>query len=1125
MKSPRERLQRVCVIGATPAGIAATNKLGEMGVQVTLIDSAPDLNEKLSSDTWRMPSGVSFNYAQRPGLLRIMRNPRIKILLPASIGSIKHTPQGFSLRYKKAASYVDSDKCTLCGLCWQNCPAIRPDGTRALRYGGRNALPGRPVIDKRRTPLCQANCPLGVNVQGYIALAQAGKYAEALELIRKDNFLPAICGRICTNPCEAACRRNEVDQPVAIRDIKRFLADLALSSETALSAPTIKAKREQKIAIIGSGPAGLSCAYHLAIEGYRVKVFEKLPVLGGMLTVGIPSYRLPKNIIEAEIQVMRDMGVEFETGVEIGRDFTISQLRDSGYGAFFIGIGAHRCKALGIPGEDLQGVVPGVEYLRNVNLGAKISLGDRVAVIGGGSVAVDTARTALRNGSAKPVIIYRRSEKEMPAIEEEIIECREEGIEIMTLTNPRRILGENGRVKAVECLRMELGEPDSSGRRRPIPIAGSEFIMEVDAVVPAIGQESDWACLDEECACRLTDFGTMTVDRLTFQTSEPDIFAGGDAVTGPSTVVSAMASGRSAAFSMHNFLSGEVAERSSLSRPLELDFPKIMPGAMSVPRATRPGHAADSDNKFGVEVSLGLTEDQVRSEASRCLQCGVCSECRQCVDACPVAGTISHTDDSFEGVEYAGVVIIADPAAAPEVKGEDVIRAYSSKTVNPEVFAMMSRGFAAAAEAILLLGDSATHMKGHGLSFSPPGPQLSPELRIGVFACRCNGSLGWDPEFETFISSLPELSGVEYAESVDSACSPDGAASILRTIREKGLTRFVLASCVCCPLDLICSACTDQRSRLKAAVFQGTGVTRAMAETCNLRGEALSLLRNDAKTAVSRFKGLIRRSIHRCTHLKSLPAPARQYNFTTAVIGDSGAELRSAQALGQMGMEVFVFGNPERPLPSIPDYSNVHGFLGSCARSLKGTVGDFQVIVRMEDGADLAFSVGAVILGESARKAIAYMPHPDMPPHEFSYLMQTKDRSGIPFFVPGATSIPGLLLASPPGVNLSERLKGTAAAVLAATVMPRGPRQNKGYTVSIDESLCRGCGRCMNSCPYRAISFHTNSLGFGYAVIDEALCKGCGNCISICPSDAADSPYRDRLLLEQIIEEVVARGS
>jgi ferredoxin len=293
-----------------------------------------------------------------------------------------------------------------------------------------------------------------------------------------------------------------------------------------------------------------------------------------------------------------------------------------------------------------------------------------------------------------------------------------------------------------------------------------------------------------------------------------------------------------------------------------------------------------------------------------------------------------------------------------------------------------------------------------------------------------------------------------------------------------------------------------------------------MAETCNLRGEALVLLASDPSMAVSRFKGLLQRSIRRAANLKSFPAPARQYNFTTALIGVSEAVSRSAQTLGRMGMEVFWFGSPDAPLPTAPDHPNIHAFLGSSARSLKGTVGDFSVIVRMEDGTHQVFSAGAVILGEHARRKIAYMPHPDMPPHEFAYSMQAKGLKGIPFFVPGATSIPGLLLASPPGINVSERLKGEAAGILAATVMPRGPRQNKGYTVSINTRLCRGCGRCVEACPYRAVSFHTTPQGYGYAVVDEALCKGCGNCISICPSDAADSPYRDRLFLEQMIEEV-----
>jgi heterodisulfide reductase subunit A-like polyferredoxin len=523
------------------------------------------------------------------------------------------------------------------------------------------AVPGAFSIEKRGTSPCKATCPAHISVQGYVALTAQGKYREALKLIKEENPLPAICGRVCHHPCESACMRGELDEPVAIDSIKRFLADLDLSSETRF-VPDIKVKRDETVAIIGSGPAGLSCAYYLALEGYRVTVFEKLPVLGGMLTVGIPSYRLPKDIIEAEIGVMRDMGIEFKTGVEIGKDFTVSQLRDAGYKAFFMGIGAHECKALGIPGEDLEGVVPGVEYLREVNLGAKVSLGDRVAVIGGGNVAMDTARTALRNGSKKPVIVYRRSEKEMPANEEEIHECREEGIEIMTLTNPKRIIGENGRVKAVECLRMELGEPDVSGRRRPVPIAGSEFMMEVDAVVPAIGQESDWACLTEECACRLTDWGTMKVDPLTLQTHDADIFAGGDSVTGPKTVIEAIAAGKQAAISIGRYILGE-----DLSAGRKKEWQAVQAisteGYDKIPRSRMPALSAEVRTGNFEEVQLGFTEDQVRAEAERCLSCAICSECYQCVEAC-LANAVVH-EDRPEDMEVNVGAIIAAPGFQP----------------------------------------------------------------------------------------------------------------------------------------------------------------------------------------------------------------------------------------------------------------------------------------------------------------------------------------------------------------------------------------------------------------------------------------------------------------------------
>jgi heterodisulfide reductase subunit A-like polyferredoxin len=504
-------------------------------------------------------------------------------------------------------------------------------------------------------------CPAHVSVQGYIALINNGKYREALELFKSDHPFPGVCGRVCHHPCEGACTRQGVDEPLAIMNLHRFLADW----EKKNGQPYVPAKKEpkpQKVAIIGAGPAGLTCAYFLAIEGYSVTVFEKLPVLGGMLSVGIPAYRLPREIIADEIQIIRELGAEFKTGVEIGKDFTIGQLRREGYQAFFLGIGSQACKALGIEGEELEGVYPGLDFLREVNLGKRIELGDRVAVVGGGNVAMDAVRTALRTGSAHPFIIYRRSLEEMPANAEEIEECQAEGVEIMTLTNPVRVIGEKGKVKAVECLRMALGPPDHSGRRRPEPIPGSEFIIEVDAVIPAIGQESDWACLTEECACTLTAWGTLQVDPVTLQSKDPDIFAGGDAVSGPRTVVEAVGAGKEAALSIDRFLQG---------MDLYQGRPQVWEAVMDVPLEGIPSQArqkmdhapaAQRVTNFN-EVQLGYAEEESREEANRCLKCGVCSECYQCVEAC-LAQAVDHEQRVEEKEIEVGSVILA-PGSQP----------------------------------------------------------------------------------------------------------------------------------------------------------------------------------------------------------------------------------------------------------------------------------------------------------------------------------------------------------------------------------------------------------------------------------------------------------------------------
>jgi len=492
-----------------------------------------------------------------------------------------------------------------------------------------------------------------------------------------------------------------------------------------------------------------------------------------------------------------------------------------------------------------------------------------------------------------------------------------------------------------------------------------------------------------------------------------------------------------------------------------------------------------------------------------------------CAEACGPVKAIRHEERSEEIIVQAGVVIIADPKAVPAVKGEDVIRAYGPKIAKPDANDMITRGFAAASRAMILLGEAPLRLRGRGVSFSLPGPELSPEVRMGIFVCRCNDVFGWSKGMDEFVNCLTMDDEVVHSEVLNSACVPEGSAHILRTIREKGITRMVLASCVCCPLDFVCSACTDQRGRLKDALFHGTGVSRSMVETCNLRGEVLPLLKHDESMALKHFTGLIERSIHRARRLKALPTPARTYNFSTAVIGDSEAAVNSAHALARTGLEVFMFHTPDGSLPEMLTHPNIHCFERSLIRGIGGTLGDFQVFVE-SDELPQAFQVGSIILGEKARKTVLYNSLGDQPGSTVPSSMQKRGIPGIPFLYPGTTPLAGLFLASPPGARVSERKKGMAAAVLAAAIIPRGPRQSKGYTVVVDEGLCRGCGRCFNVCLYHAISFHRNGVGGWHAAVDEALCKGCGNCISVCPSNAADSPYRDQVYLEQLIEEVIA---
>jgi NADH-quinone oxidoreductase subunit F len=469
---------------------------------------------------------------------------------------------------------------------------------------------------------CQHTCPLEQDVPCYIGLIAHGKFEQAIEIVRRENPLPSICGRVCTAGCEAKCRAGEGEgEAISIRQLKRFLADY--EREKGLDViPKPKQQRSEKVAIVGSGPAGLTCAYYLGLDGYNVTIFESLPVVGGMLAVGIPDYRLPPDVLNWDIENIKKLGVQIKTDTTIGKDIQLSDLREQ-YNAVFIATGAHKGLKMRIEGEDLPQVIDAVDFLRELNLGRDIEIGQKIAVIGGGDAAIDAARVAKRSGKDVK-ILYRRTRREMPAAKEEIEEAIKEGIEIQFLVAPIRVLSDNGQVEGVECIRMELGEVDRSGRRRPIPIEGSQFTVEIDTLMPAIGQQPELSALSQTDNLKISKYNTIDVTPETLYSRIDGVFAGGDVVSGPNSVTAAMAQGKIAAEMIHKYIQEQPVEREyKVTRPamqveaIELSDKEIeelqKPEMPLLPVEERSGNFR--------EVELGFTEEMAIKEARRCLRC------------------------------------------------------------------------------------------------------------------------------------------------------------------------------------------------------------------------------------------------------------------------------------------------------------------------------------------------------------------------------------------------------------------------------------------------------------------------------------------------------------------------
>jgi heterodisulfide reductase subunit A2 len=644
--------KNVLVIGGGITGIQTALDVADGNRQVIMVEKEPSIGGKMAQLDKTFPTIDCSACILSPKMVDVGTHKNIELLSNSEVVKVEGSVGNYTVTIRQRPRYIDLKKCTSCGDCEKVCPVNITNtyeaGTstrKAISKMFAQAVPSAYNIHKKGKAPCRSSCPAGVAAQGYIALIREGKYFEALKLHREDNPFPSVCGRVCTHPCESNCTRKLVDDPIAIMTLKRFMADYELKlGEVPL--PEIEEKKNKKIAVIGSGPAGLSASYFLAKKGYDIKVFEAESVIGGMMKTEIPDYRLPPKILDLELDVIKRMGVDIVTDSRINTSDELWDLKKE-YDAVFLATGAHKDMPINIGEQNIEGVISGVEFLKDVSLGKATRMKGKVGIVGGGNVAIDSARSALRLGASEVAIFYRRSQKEMPAIEEELEDALEEGVKINYLTAPVKVVEENGKLKGIVFIKNELGEPDESGRRRFIPIEGSEFTVDMDYLVLAIGQRPETAYLvtgDKKFKTTRWDSVEMKNEDILL-VDDAGIFAGGDVVTGPSTVTEAIGHGKLAAKVIHRYISGEKLE--DIAKDISEQQKAVKKLKAEEVFTKKELESFEKDERLEVdkldpveriksfaEVLKPITEEQALREASKCLNCGICSECEECIKAC-----------------------------------------------------------------------------------------------------------------------------------------------------------------------------------------------------------------------------------------------------------------------------------------------------------------------------------------------------------------------------------------------------------------------------------------------------------------------------------------------------------